>query len=294
MALAGFASVLDATRGIGWPAVRRVRSAVAGSHPSIVRGSSDEFIEYRLYRQGDDPTTIDWRLVARTDRVYVRVSQEHALLPTMVVLDASASMAFPAATLAKWEHARRLALGLASIARHRGDPVGLAVVRGARTTTVEPRARRTVLEEMLRAIEAPPSGSPPLAPVLREAVQRSKRVVVLGDFLGDADAMLAASRAFVAGGGELHAIHVVDPAELDPDPRKLLLADPERPDLRRPMSAAGRAEYLRRFGEWREQLARDWRLAGAHFVTAVPGREPLRATFRRITTPVAATGTGTR
>ena len=288
MSAAAYAVVLDAVRGIGWPALRRVRSAVPGPHLSVVRGTTAEFVEYRPYRQGDDPKKIDWKLVGRTNRVYVRVSQERAILPTMLVLDASGSMAFPAPDNAKWDLARRVGIGLAAVARHRGDPVGMSVVHPAGTRTIAPRTRRTVLEEMMYAVELAPVGEVPLTPAITEAMRRSARIVIVTDFLGDSDALLAASRTFVASGGELHAIHVVDQGELDPDPKKLLLADPENPATRRPMSPPARAAYLRRFGAWREQLARDWRAAGAVYSMVVPGQEPLRQTIRRITTPAGA------
>ena len=290
MSIAAFAPVLDAVRGIGWPALGRVRSAVPGPHVSIVRGGADEFVEYRPYRQGDDPKRIDWKLVARTDRVYVRVSQERAILPTMVVLDASGSMAFPAPANAKWEMARQLGVGLSAVARHRGDPVGMTVVHPDGTRTIAPRTRRTVLEEMARATEVGPGGSTPLAPAAAEAMRLGSRVVLLTDFLGDADALLAAGKTFTAAGGELHVVHIVDSGELDPDPAKLLLTDPENPATRRPMPPPARAEYLRRFAAWRTQLARDWRSAGAIYVMSVPGQEPLRRTIRRITTPETAAG----
>jgi uncharacterized protein (DUF58 family) len=288
MGAAAYAPVLDAVRGIAWPALRRVRSAVPGPHLSIVRGTTAEFVEYRPYRQGDDPKKIDWKLVARTDRVYIRVSQERAILPTMLVLDATGSMAFPAPDNAKWDLARRLGIGLAAVARHRGDPVGMAVVHPGGTRTIAPRTRRTVLEEMMHAVDVPPHGEVPLAPAVTDATRRSARIVIISDFLGDGDALLSAARTFVAAGGELHAVHVVDRGELDPDPKKLLLADPENPGTRRPMSPPARAAYLRRFAAWREQLARDWRAAGAAYAMVVPGQEALRQTIRRITTPVSA------
>jgi len=108
-------------------------------------------------------------------------------------------------------------------------------------------------------------------------------MVVITDFLGDAAEMLSAARAFAAAGNEVYAIHIVAREELDPDPRRVLLADPENPAVRRPMSPSARAEYLRRFGLWREQLARGWRRAGAAYVMVVTNSEPLRHTIRRIT-----------
>jgi len=283
MALGTFAPVLDAVRGIAWPALRRVTSAVPGPHLSVVRGTTAEFIEHRPYRQGDEPRRIDWRLVARTDRVYIRLSQERAISPTMLVVDASASMAFPAPANDKWDLARRIAIGLAAVARHGGDPVGLVVPRADGSRAVEPRTRRTVLDEMMHAVEIAPSGEVALAPAVSEAMRRCRRMVVITDFLGDAAEMLSAARAFAAAGNEVYAIHIVAREELDPDPRRVLLADPENPAVRRPMSPSARAEYLRRFGLWREQLARGWRRAGAAYVMVVTNSEPLRHTIRRIT-----------
>ena len=288
MSIATYAPVLDAVRGIGWPALRRVRSAIPGPHLSIVRGSTAEFVEYRPYRQGDDPRKIDWKLVGRTDRVYIRVSQERTVLPTMLLLDATASMAFPVSTNAKWELARRVAIGLAAVARHRGDPVGLALAHPSGARTIAPRTRRTVLDEMMHALDVAPAGDAPLAPVALDAMRRSARVAIVSDFLGDADALREAAATFAAAGGELYAVHIVDAGELDPDARRLLLTDPEQPGLRRPMSPPARATYLQRFGAWRERLARDWRGVGAVYVMLVTGTEPLRRTIRRITTPEGA------
>ena len=282
--LATFAPVLDAVRGIGWPARRRVGSVVPGSHASRVRGTTSEVVEYRAYRQGDDPRRIDWKLVARTDRVYIRLSREHTILPTMLVLDASASMAFPAPTNDKWELARQLGIGLAEVARQKGDPVGMTIVHADGARTIAPRSRRSVLEEMMNAVDLAPAGSVELGPHAQAATRGSMRLVIISDFLGDTDALLGLGRIFVARGGELHAVHVVHRTELDPDKKLRLLTDPEQPELRRPMPPATRAEYVRRFGAWRDLLARDWRRAGASYTMVVPDAEPIRGTIRRITT----------
>jgi uncharacterized protein (DUF58 family) len=285
VSLARYASVLDSVRGIGWPALRRVSSALSGPHVSRVRGTTAEFVEYRPYRQGDDPKKIDWKLLGRTDRVYIRVSQERTILPTMFVLDSSASMAFPSVVHSKWEMARQLTVGLAAVARHRGDPVGLALADLRGTRVIAPRTRKTVLEEMMHLLEHEPEGEVPLAPAALDAMRQGARVVIITDFLGDSDALLAAGKTFAASGAELYAIHVVDRGELDPDPKKLLLWDPEHPEVRRPMSPPARAAYVRRFAEWRTELAREWRAAGAVYAMVTPGEEPWRQVIRRVTTP---------
>src|SRR5262245_23994138 len=181
-ATAGNPSVIDAVRGIVWPARRKTLSALPGAHIAITRGSSAEFVEYRPYRQGDDPARIDWKLLGRTDRVYVRLSPERAILPTMLVLDASTSMDFPVSSKAKWFLAGQLALGLAAVGRHGGAPVGLAVVRGNDLRVVAPRTRRTVLEEMMQALEPLPSGQSALQGAVTVALRRAARVVIISDF----------------------------------------------------------------------------------------------------------------
>lgn len=285
-----YAPVLDAVRGIGWPALHRVRSLAAGPHRSTARGSSAEFIEYRPYRQGDDTRKIDWKLLARTDRVYTRLSQVQTTLPTMLVVDSSASMAFPEETHGKWVFARQLAVALAAVARHGGDPVGLAMAHEGGARLIPPQTRRTVLDEMMMTLEAAPGGSPLLAPVAADALRLGARVVLISDFLGDTDALLSLAKTAAAERREVYAVHVVDQGELEPDPKKLLVSDPEAPTIRRPIPPPARAEYVRRFGEWREQLARDWRRVGALYVMVVPGAEPYRRTIRRITQAGAVGG----
>ena len=77
---ADYGPLLDALRGVRWPARRAVAAAPAGAHRSKQRGTAGEFTEYRLYRQGDDPRALDWKLLARSDRAFVRLSDDRALL----------------------------------------------------------------------------------------------------------------------------------------------------------------------------------------------------------------------
>ena len=283
MDAASYTAVLDEVRGLPWPARRRVRGALPGPHPATARGTSAEFVEYRPYRQGDDPRKIDWKLVARTDRVYVRLSPERAILPTMVVIDASGSMAFPLPGHGKWDQARQITIALAAAARDAGDPVGLALSDARGPRLVLPRTRRSVLEEMIRMLDVVPSGPAELAPAMGLAMRRAARVVLVSDFLGDAAALLGLGRRFVASGHELSVVHIVDPQELEPDTRQRLLADPEQPDYRRPMPPESWGEYRRRFAEWRTGLAADWSAASAGYHLVVTGSEPIRQVVRRIT-----------
>src|SRR5512140_714843 len=186
-----FAALLDSVRGIRWPARSAVRGGIPGAHTSRMRGTSAEFTEYRPYRQGDDLRRIDWKLFGRSDRAYIRLSNDRAILPTTVVLDASASMDFPVETHGKWNFATELAIGLAAVARSSADPVGLIIVQEGKTVQLPPRTRQGVIHEMLRAVgEARPEGDEKLSTALTAAMRVSGRIVLITDFLGDADDML--------------------------------------------------------------------------------------------------------
>src|SRR6185503_20312368 len=73
-----------------------VDGLVSGLHRSPFHGYSAEFSQYRHYQQGDDLKYVDWKLVARTDRVYTKQFRETTNMAASFVVDASASMAFPA------------------------------------------------------------------------------------------------------------------------------------------------------------------------------------------------------
>ncbi len=284
-----YATLLDAVRGIRWPARATVRGGIPGAHTSRMRGISAEFTEYRPYRQGDDLGRIDWKLFGRSDRAYIRLSNDRAILPTTIVLDASASMDFPVASHAKWNFATELAIGLAAVARSSADPVGLVITRGDGAIQLPPRARQGVIHEMLRAVgETRPAGSESMSPALTSAMRVSGRVVLISDFLGDAEDLLANAARAIVNGKEVHAIHVIASEELDPPRETLLVADPESPEVRRPLTRDARDAYVAAFGAWRESLAHDWSDAGVSYTTAVAGEETADHVIRRIAAPRGA------
>lgn len=281
-------ALLDAVRALRWPARKRAAAGLAGEHLSRVLGGAAEFTEYRAYRQGDDPSRIDWKLLARSDRVFIRLSQERTVLPTTLLVDASASLAFPEDTREKWRYACLVTLGLASAALRGGDPVGLAVATAAGPRRLPLRARRGIVQDIARMLGGvTPAESPPLASLLL-SLRATRRIAIVSDFLGEADApetdaLLRAAAQLCAAGREVYAVHVVHAAELDPAARPALVMDPERHDLRRPMTDETRRRYLAAFAAWRADLARAWRGAGAVY-TDVTTNEPPAHAVRRIVT----------
>ena len=252
-----------------------------GTHRSRLRGSAPELSEYRLYRQGDDPRQLDWKLLARSDRAYIRLAEDRSLLATWFVVDASASMAFPEDTRAKWKLATDVTLGLASVALAAGDPVGLIVAHPSAVRSPA-RSRRGTLGEMtttLAGIE--PSGGAPLAPLLTDA-RPGVRVVLVSDFLGDEEATRTSAGALLAAHCDVHAVHIVAREELDPLSQPIRALDPENASIVRPFDAAMRSRYVANFADWRQRVAASWRHAGATWTTVTTGEDPSMAVRRVI------------
>jgi uncharacterized protein (DUF58 family) len=262
-------SLLDAIRGVKWPALRPVAGALPGAHHSRLRGTAPELSEYRVYRQGDDPKRIDWRLLARSDRAYIRLAEDRSVVSTLIVLDATASMAFPPRSLGKWRTAGDIAVGLAAVAHAGRDPVGLVIVGGRGTRQLSPRTRRGIVGEIARAVDvAVPDGTAPIASALA-GIRSRARIAIVSDFLGDADQLRRRAGEIAAAGGEVHAIHVVAEEELDPPGRSMLAVDPEDDTIARPFVPEARAAYLARFAAWRAELAAAWRGQGLSYTMAV-------------------------
>jgi uncharacterized protein (DUF58 family) len=280
MPAARYGALLESLRGVQWPARGLVPGTMTGAHRARARGVSSEFTEYRAYRQGDDPRRLDWRLLARSDRAYVRLSTEHAQLRTMLVADASASMAFPVDTHEKWMHCCRLVVGLAGIAHGEGDPVGCVVAASDGHVRAAPRSRRGVVGEIARLVDSvEPGGMRDVAPAI-VAETSCPRIVVLSDLLGDLDAVIPAVRRHIAVGGEVHVVHIVAREELDPPRGAITAADPENARVRRPLVEAAREQYLAGFARWRRETADRMRATGATYLETVAGEAPDRVVRR--------------
>ena len=272
--------MLDALRGVRWPTRRPVAAGLPGAHRSRQRGTSGEFTEYRLYRQGDDPRRLDWKLLARSNRAFVRLTDDRALVPTWLVADASASLAFPAqdhgTRTSKWDLARAIVVGLASVAHSGADPIGLLVASGTGARLV-PRTRRGMVREIARALdETNCIGASAIAPLLAP-LSPNCRLVVVSDLLGDFEEMLRAAAQLIVAGAQIDCVHIVAVEELDLPDGSWYAVDPDAPEIApRALHRGARAEYRAAFDAFRAEASRRWRAIGAGYVEARTDVAPAR------------------
>ena len=277
-----YGPLLDALHGVRWPAQHPGTTGRPGAHRARQRGPAGDFTEVRRYRQGDDPRQLDWRLLARSDRAYVRLTDDRIVRPTWLVLDASASMAFPSAEAAdgKWGMARALAVGLLWVAVSGGDPVGVVAGHAGGVLRLPPRARRGLVGEVATRLDALRcGGNTPLGAAMA-ALPTGARVVVCADGLGDAAEQLRAARALVAAGAEVTCVHLVAPDELAEPARAETARDPEGalPDQLR--DASGWTAFRVRFDDFRMAQGAAWRHAGARWLEARTDAPPAQVVRR--------------
>jgi uncharacterized protein (DUF58 family) len=264
-ALHEYGVLLDAVRGVRWSARLRPRTTNVGAHSAKRIGPNVEVTEYRPYRQGDDPRRLDWKLLARTDRAYVRLAPDIATSPTVIVLDASASMGAALGGDSKWRQARMLCIGLTSVATAAGDPVGLIVAHGDGARRLAARARGDVVRELMRMVDSVTvAGAPGLAPLL-DGLRGVDRVVIISDLLGDADALLVRAASLIARGVEVIVAHLVAREELALVADRAIAVDPEDSTLRRPISRAAHAAYTDAFAAFRRDMRNRWLATGARY-----------------------------
>lgn len=263
---ADYGPLLDALRGVRWPVRRAVAAAASGAHRSRQRGTAGEFTEYRLYRQGDDPRALDWKLLARSDRAFVRLSDDRALLPTWIVLDGSASMDFPeGGGMSKWRMACAVAVGLSAVAHASGDPVGVLALHADGVLRMPPRTRRGTVREIARSLDAiRAGGTSALASTLMQ-IPVTARCVLVTDCLGDHEATIKNASVLAAGGAMLECVHIVAREELALPEGIFRAQDPEDLSVWRVTSTDVRTGYAMQFEAFRAQVRDQWRALGAGY-----------------------------
>jgi len=195
-----------------------VEGLVSGLHRSPFHGYSAEFSQYRHYRPGDDLKYVDWKLVARTDRVYTKQFRETTNMASAIVLDTSASMAFPE-TVSKFRYAVMASAALAHLVSGQGDAVGLVSRRGGELLYVAPRAGRQHLRGVLAALSSLTADAEFRADeTIRRAAERLTRrglLLVLSDFYDTEERTFAELRRAARMGHEVVLFQIMSRDELD-------------------------------------------------------------------------------
>ena len=266
-----------------------VDGILSGLHNSPFHGYSAEFSQYRHYRAGDDLKYVDWKLFARTDRLYTKQYRETTNLVAQVVVDASQSMAFQGQTgVAKLDYARLAAAALAYLIAGQGDAIGLAIYDENVRQYVPGRIGQSHLRAVLAALaKMQTSGRTSAARSLRRSVDLLSRrglLILISDLYDDEEAVEAELRRAVRMGHEVAVFHVLTRDELEfPFGSEVELEDLES-GRRLLTGSAAASRYRHAFAEflerWHVRCARD-RIDYTRVVTDQPLDAALRSYLLR-------------
>ncbi|MCZ6758996.1 MAG: DUF58 domain-containing protein [Gemmatimonadetes bacterium] len=239
-----------------------VEGFLAGLHRSPFRGFSVEFAENRPYQPGDELRYVDWKMLARSDRLYVKQYEEETNLRSMLVLDCSRSMDWVGAEnrLTKLEYAKRLGAALTHVLLRQRDAIGLISFDDAVRRVVSPRANKRHWTTMARAIsEVSPGAGTAAEPALRRVTDLLRRrglVILVSDLLMERQLALTALQFLRHRRHQVVVFHIMDPGEMTLEgPPEARFEDPEEGHhiVARPR------EMRRAYAETVNKAIADWR-----------------------------------
>ena len=250
-----------------------------GLHRSPFHGYSAEFSQYRHYRPGDDLKYVDWKLFARTDRVYTRQFRETTNLAALFAIDTSRSMDFAG----KFTLARAVAAILGTLVLDQGDGAGV-IAADERTHFVPPRSGHHHLRVVLSALaRLAPTARVSIVHALQQAATLLKRrglIIAISDFYED-EAALREMRRLARIGHDVIAVHTLSREELtfevggaaefvDLESGQKLLAQP----------SMIRDSYAAKFRQWLTNFETHVRRDGMDYFRVIAD-EPLEPALRR-------------
>lgn len=270
-----------------------VEGFLAGIHRSPFRGFSVEFAEHRPYQPGDELRYVDWRMLARSDKLFVKQYEEETNLRSMVLVDGSASMDWSGAAqrLTKLDYAKRLAAAVALILLNQRDATGfigfddqVRVVVPARSGS---RQWWTLAGRLATMLPGKGTAAEPALRRVTDLLRRRGLVVFISDLLMERELAIHAMQYLRHRGHQVVVFHLMDPAEMDlGGPPEARFEDPETGQLvvarPRELRKAYAETVTNAVAAWRQQCRRGG-IAYHHVMTDTPfGLVLRRASNRRV------------
>jgi uncharacterized protein (DUF58 family) len=195
-----------------------VEGFVSGRHRSPYHGFSVEYADHRAYAPGDELRALDWKLLARTDRYFIKLFEEETNVRGTILLDCSRSMSFKSGELDKLGYGSYLAAALSYLMIRQNDAVGLVLfdkqIRGYIPPRSTPIHFRRIIDELNRRH---PGDDTDVGSILHELAERIKRrglIILISDLIDNVDRLLGGLQHFRHRHHEVIVFHVMDEAEL--------------------------------------------------------------------------------
>jgi uncharacterized protein (DUF58 family) len=211
-----------------------VEGYMAGEHKSPFRGFSIEFTQHREYVPGDDIRHLDWKVLGRTDRYYLKQYEQETNYVAHILLDGSESMRYgsalkgmnggarkdiPAAPVSKFDYGRMMAACLAYLILNQRDATAVALFDTSIKQYLPRTGNLASLHNIMASLAAfTPTQATGIAGVLHHIAGQIRRkgiVILISDLFDDEAAILDGIQHLRFGGNEVIVFHTMDPYELD-------------------------------------------------------------------------------
>src|SRR5439155_913608 len=203
-----------------------VEGLMTGMHRSPYQGASVEFAQHRPYVFGDDIRHVDWKVLAKTDRIYLKQYIEETNLHLICVVDASESMGYGTvappgsdATWSKYDHATAIAASLSYMAIQQQDSVGLAVFDSDLKHYIKPSNSPTqwkvITQDLTTVPKLKKTNTGRVLDQLAEKLTHRSVIVIISDFFDDVDGIKKGLRHLRYKKHEIMAFQILDPAEIE-------------------------------------------------------------------------------
>ena len=197
----------------------RIEGFLKGPNRSRYKGISAEFLQHRAYVPGDDPRHLDWRVLARTDRLVTREFEEFTNADVVLALDFSGSMGWTHELMSKGDFLQHCAAMLAWLANSQNDRFAIAACGEAISAWLPPGCGKKHLAAAFHLlVNQPFTGEANLAhcvALLLRQIRRRSIIIVLSDCYEEPEPFCAALGQLVARGHDVIVYQTVHPREQD-------------------------------------------------------------------------------
>lgn len=195
---------------------------ITGLHKSPYHGFSVEFAEHRLYNEGESTRHIDWKVYARTDRLFTKQYEEETNLRCLIAIDTSRSMYYPADTYAKIQYSTVVSAALSYLLNIQRDAVGLCLFSETIDTLTPIKSTPSHLDKLLIVLDGllkqePRKSHTNVARVLHEIAEKIHKrslVVIFSDMFdgetNDIEDIFKALQHLKHNKHEVIVFHVMD------------------------------------------------------------------------------------
>lgn len=248
-----------------------VEGFFTGLHPSPFQGFSVEYSDHREYHPGDEMKFVDWKVFARSDRLYIKRFHQETNTTVYLLLDTSKSMAFTGGdSVRKIQYASFLAAALGYLMLKQGDSTGLVSFADRITAQIPPASRRTHLSAILTALERnTASGRTNLAGILHTVADTTKRrglIVLISDLLDDEGDIFQGLAHLKFLKHDVIVFHIIDHQELNLDYEGLIqFEDLESKDKVRAFPQSIRSNYQQRVGAFLDDVKKTLGTSGIDY-----------------------------